>query len=91
MCQHHIALVCRRIVAVTVRFQTMRRMRQESKKPTEAAFAKAFRAAENLDQVEMSKEIFKHRIEAGLPPQEYAYVKVRLVLPAFQLFATCMP
>ncbi|CAM9868730.1 unnamed protein product [Pylaiella littoralis] len=59
---------------------TMRRMRQESKKPTEAAFAKAFWAAENLGQVEMSKEIFKHRIEAGLPPQEYAYVKMMVML-----------
>ena len=51
-------------------------MREESKKPTEAACFGAFRAAENLEQVETAKQVFEHRIEVGLPPQEYAYVKV---------------
>ncbi len=56
--------------------QTMRRMREESKKPTEAAFFGAFRAAEHLAQVDTAKQLFEHRIEVGLQPQEYAYVKV---------------
>lgn len=55
-------------------------MRQESKTPTEAAFATAFRAAAELGQVETAKEIFEHRIEAGLPPKEAVYVKVKCVL-----------
>lgn len=51
-------------------------MRAEKKKPTEAAFVMAFRAAQNLRQPDAARELFEHRMEVGLPPQEYAYVKV---------------
>ena len=51
-------------------------MREETKKPTEAAFVGAFRAAENLGQLDSAKQVFEHRMEVGLPPQGYAYVKV---------------
>lgn len=51
-------------------------MREETKKPTEAACVGAFRAAESLGQLEPAKQVFEHRMEVGLPPQEYAYVRV---------------
>ncbi|CAB1117523.1 unnamed protein product [Ectocarpus sp. CCAP 1310/34] len=59
---------------------TIRRMREESKLPTEAAFVWAYRAAENLGQVETAKQLFQHRAEAGLPPAEYVYVKMMSIL-----------
>lgn len=51
-------------------------MREESKLPTEAAFVWAYRAVEHLGQVETAKQLFQHRAEVGLPPQEYVFVKV---------------
>lgn len=51
-------------------------MREEGKKPTEAAFVGVLRAAEDLGQIETAKQAFEYRMEVGLPPQEYAYVKV---------------
>ncbi|CAM9117054.1 unnamed protein product [Ectocarpus sp. 6 AP-2014] len=59
---------------------TIRRMREESKLPTEAAFVWAYRAAEHLGQVETAKQLFHHRAKAGLPPAEYVYVKMMLIL-----------
>lgn len=56
--------------------QTIRRMWKESKRPTEAAFFWAFRAADHLQQVDTAKELFQCRMDLGLPPQEYVYVKV---------------
>lgn len=86
---YHVTRVLSRVsyddtVVVMDHAQTLRRMRQESKKPTEAAFATAFRAAAELGQVKTAKEIFEHRIEVGLPPQEAVYVKVSpcVLLPA---------
>eukprot|EP00752_Nemacystus_decipiens_P008840 g7889.t1 len=58
---------------------TFQRMREESKKPTEAAFVGAFRAAESLGQTETAKQVFEHRTEVGLPPQEHAYTKMMVL------------
>lgn len=57
-------------------------MRAESKKPTEAAFVAAFRAAHKRREPDTCKELFEHRMEVGLLPQEYAYVKVSAVVYA---------
>eukprot|EP00903_Cladosiphon_okamuranus_P014057 g13065.t2 len=61
-------------------FDTFRRMREELKKPTEATCFVVFRAAEDQRQVETAKQVFDYRIEVGLPPQEYPYVKMMLLL-----------
>eukprot|EP00904_Undaria_pinnatifida_P006951 jgi/Undpi1/3386/HiC_scaffold_15.g06759.m1 len=75
------------MIAVMVRhndwtgiLHTIRRMRAESKKPTEAAFVAAFRAAHKRREPDTCKELFEHRMEVGLLPQEYAYVKMMVVL-----------
>ena len=56
--------------------KTIRRMREEERRPTEAAFAIAFRAASRLQLPDVCKELFQHRVDVGLPPVEYVYVKV---------------
>ncbi|CAN0002841.1 unnamed protein product, partial [Hapterophycus canaliculatus] len=60
--------------------KTIRRMWKESKRPTEAAFFWAFRAADHLRQVETAKELFNSRMDLALPPQEYVYVKMMVML-----------
>ncbi|CAM9809097.1 unnamed protein product [Ascophyllum nodosum] len=59
---------------------TIRRMREERKRPTEAAFVMAFKAAGRLHLPEACRELFQHRADLGLPPQEYAYVRMMATL-----------
>lgn len=84
MSEAHVSFCCRFVVVLFFLLlaaccgfvQTIQRMRAEDKKPTEAAFVMAFRAAHNLRQPDTARELFEHRIEVGLPPREYAHVKV---------------
>lgn len=85
------------MIAVMARHQdwpgvidTIRRMRAESKKPTEAAFVAAFRAAHYLAEPDTCKDLFEHRMETGLPPQEHVYVKMMVVLLAHGRVDECL-